>query len=520
VNRRARLQVPGKTPGVRSHLFVALVAIVCVLALAAPAPATPDLEPELPLGPLALEETRQTTRLAPGVLWTQIARGERSPPERFVVEVVTVATRREARDWAARVTGAGFSARVERFAGPLRGDRNAVRVWVVRSGAFGDQAAATAHRDSLVAAGFPAARAVYTGDDGTRTRGPWHVNVLSVRPERIAPVLANDVVVGRETVSQMAQRTGAPAGVNGGYFVIGGPGDGDPAGTFALDGRLISETVDGRTNLLLSGDDARLGVLSFRGRATIGERTRELDGVDRVRGQIRNCGGRGGDLPTEEPLHDVTCTDASELVLLTPSFGASTAPATDGVEAVVQGGVVTELREGGNTPIPAEGYVLSGSGDAAAFLRTWAQPGTAPALRLQLFEGGRPRSLHGNVVNGGPALVRDGRFFVRSAEEGFIRPGEPAFYYSFGIRRNPRTLAGIRPDGTLLLVTIDGRQPDWSVGASFEESADVMQALGARQALNLDGGGSSTFTVGGAVVNRPSDATGERPVSDGLFVIP
>ena len=69
-------------------------------------------------------------------------------------------------------------------------------------------------------------------------------------------------------------------------------------------------------------------------------------------------------------------------------------------------------------------------------------------------------------------------------------------------------------------MTVDGRQPDWSVGASFEESADLMRALGARQALNLDGGGSTTFTVGGAVVNRPSDDAGERPVSDGLFVLP
>jgi hypothetical protein len=333
-------------------------------------------------------------------------------------------------------------------------------------------------------------------------------------------MLANDLVLGRETTSEIAQRTGAPAGVNGGYFVIGGPGDGDPAGTLVQDGELLSETIDGRTNLLLSGRGARLGVLSFRGRAVIGGQARELDGVDRVRGQIRNCGGRGGDIPTELPLHDVTCTDASELLLVTPRFGATTATTADGVEAIVQGGVVTELREGGSSPVPADGYVLSGSGDAADFLRTWAQPGSRPALQLRLQEGGRTLPLEGGVVNGGPALVRSGRFFVRSAEEGFLHPGEPAFYYSFGIRRNPRTLAGVRPDGTLLLVTIDGRQPDWSVGVSFEEAADVMRSLGAREALNLDGGGSTTFTIGGAVVNRPSDATGERPVSDGLFVTP
>ena len=492
-----------------------LATLLCLLVLSGPAHAA-----ELPLGPPGLDEQRETAVVAPGVRWTQITRGFRSARERYVVEVATLDERSAARALARRVRGAGFEARVERFAGPLLADRDAVRVWVVRSGSFTGQAESDAARDDLIAAGFAEARSVYTGDDGKRTSGPWRVNILSLRPERIAPVLANDVVLGRETVSQMALRTGSPAGVNGGYFVIGGAGDGDPAGTVALEGRLISETVDGRTNLLLSGGGARLAELSFRGRAAIGGRARGLDGVDRVRGEIRNCGGRGGDLPTERPLHDVTCTDSSELVLVTPRFGATTATGPDGVEAVVRRGMVTELREGGSAPVPADGYVLSGSGDGADFLREVAQPGARPRLRLRLREGGRRLRWRGSIVNGGPALVRRGRFFVRSAEEGFVQPDDPAFYYSFGIRRNPRTLAGIRRDGRLLLVTVDGRQPDWSVGASFEESADLMRALGAREALNLDGGGSTTFTVNGAVVNRPSDAAGERPVSDGLFVTP
>jgi exopolysaccharide biosynthesis protein len=47
-----------------------------------------------------------------------------------------------------------------------------------------------------------------------------------------------------------------------------------------------------------------------------------------------------------------------------------------------------------------------------------------------------------------------------------------------------------------------------------------MRSLGARDAINLDGGGSSTMVVRGEVVNRPSDRVGERPVSNGLFVLP
>ena len=45
-------------------------------------------------------------------------------------------------------------------------------------------------------------------------------------------------------------------------------------------------------------------------------------------------------------------------------------------------------------------------------------------------------------------------------------------------------------------------------------------ALGMREAVNLDGGGSTTMAVDGRVVNRPSDAAGERPVGDAILVLP
>jgi exopolysaccharide biosynthesis protein len=115
--------------------------------------------------------------------------------------------------------------------------------------------------------------------------------------------------------------------------------------------------------------------------------------------------------------------------------------------------------------------------------------------------------------------LRDGRVAITAAAEGFHWPERPEFYYRFGVRRNPRTLAGVRADGTLLLVTVDGRRPGWSVGASFAEEAAIMQALGAVDAVNLDGGGSTTMTIGASLVNRPSDATGERPIGDAIALL-
>jgi exopolysaccharide biosynthesis protein len=99
-----------------------------------------------------------------------------------------------------------------------------------------------------------------------------------------------------------------------------------------------------------------------------------------------------------------------------------------------------------------------------------------------------------------------------------VHPDAPAFFYGFGISRNPRTIAGITARGELLLVAIDGRQPGYSVGASFDEEAGVMRALGAVDAVNLDGGGSTTLVIDGELVNRPSDATGERPIGDALLL--
>jgi exopolysaccharide biosynthesis protein len=88
----------------------------------------------------------------------------------------------------------------------------------------------------------------------------------------------------------------------------------------------------------------------------------------------------------------------------------------------------------------------------------------------------------------------------------------------FEVRRNPRTLAGVTGDGRLLLVVVEGRRPGYGVGASFAESARVLRALRAADGVNLDGGGSTSLTVGSSLVNRRSDATGERPIGDALLL--
>jgi len=333
-------------------------------------------------------------------------------------------------------------------------------------------------------------------------------------------------VPGREPLTSISARTNSLAAINGGYFVIE-PKDGTPgdlAGISVLEGDLVSEAVDGRTSLVLpegDGEGADVAAPSDSFTATSSDSAgRQVDGLNRKPGFIRGCGGDGGDAPTERPKHDFTCTDPNEVILFTPIFGASTEPG-EGAEAVLDSsGRVVEFRESRGGPIPSGGSVLSGTGEGSDWLRAHARPGATVVVETDVSADGAPLAGETGVVNGGPRLLSGGNPDITAFAEGFVYPENPEFYFRFGVRRNPRTLAGVTPGGDPLLVAVDGRRPGYSVGASFPESAAIMDSLGAEEAVNLDGGGSTTVTVGKRLVNRPSDSTGERPIGDAVVLLP
>ena len=117
----------------------------------------------------------------------------------------------------------------------------------------------------------------------------------------------------------------------------------------------------------------------------------------------------------------------------------------------------------------------------------------------------------GHAVGGAGLLLLNGRVFDEWTEERIAA--------GFDTTRHPRTMIG--DDGTSIwLVAVDGRQPLLSLGMSFRELQGLAARLGLRSALNLDGGGSTTMVIRGAVVNHPSDQTGPRKVSDAVVVQP
>lgn len=95
---------------------------------------------------------------------------------------------------------------------------------------------------------------------------------------------------------------------------------------------------------------------------------------------------------------------------------------------------------------------------------------------------------------------------------------DDAIVYTLGDRSiDPRTALGVDGSGRTLLVTVDGHSES-SRGVTRDELAYPMAELGAVDAVNLDGVGSSTMVVGQTVINRPSDTTGERPAGDAVYV--
>ncbi|WP_160118418.1 phosphodiester glycosidase family protein [Bacillus sp. V59.32b] len=509
-----------------------LLATVTFSALPAAEPLTlvqaaPVKEQALPLGEPTLGETRNKKEIAPGLAHISIDRGYSSETDVFIIDVAFYKTREEADEVKNELNAQGYESRVKKISERPPGDPEQGPLgYLVRVGSFQSESDANKLRDDLKKMGYEKARVVFSAEDGGKTTGPWVVNILEIDPEKftgkIIPELGTGIVPGKEKLTALTVRTGALAAINGGYFVVG-PSDGtegDLAGVSMIGGKLISEAVNGRTSLVLTGKRARIASVETQltVKASDGAK-RELDGLNRKPGLIRGCGGIGDTF--DFPKHDFTCTDSGELIQFTSVFGSNTEPG-DGLEVVLNSaGKVTEVRNSRGGPIPSEGSVLAGTGDVSEWLLAHGKKGTKIKVNTKILADEQP--LNGQktgIVNGGPRLLRDGKEDITAVSEGFHWSDNPEFYYRFGERRNPRTLAGVTEDGKILLVTVDGRQPHYSVGASFKESARIMKALGAVDAVNLDGGGSTAMTIGSDIVNRPSDPAGERAIGDAIIVLP
>ena len=189
---------------------------------------------------------------------------------------------------------------------------------------------------------------------------------------------------------------------------------------------------------------------------------------------------------------------------------------SDGAEVVVRNGSVLTVRDHhGSSEIPADGFVVSAVGNSREWLLSNVRRGARIGFSWRLTPlDPKQEALWdraNTILGGGPQLIKDGKVDITNVQEKIL----PAFRND----RHPRTAIAKLTSGKLLLLTVDGRQPGISVGMSLDMLANLLLEFGANEAINLDGGGSTTMVVRDKVVNRPSDPTGERPVSDAILVL-
>jgi exopolysaccharide biosynthesis protein len=530
------------------QLLILLTVVLLILII--PLPVTvksaygqsPQNFTRLLLGSSSLPESRTQITVAPGVTLTTIMRGMASKEEHWTINVLIPAkgpslsllpTRDQAQQIVAKLKEAGFNPE-------LREERNleyrdlptGIIGYSIRIGTYATRDAAKTDIAALSSLGYGAS-VLFTGEDGDETSGPWAIRVLTIDPKIFHGEISathGASIAGRTTLSALAQQSCALAAVNSGFFVLL-PSDGvtgEPAGLFIDHGKVLSEATNGRIAMILFNRNkpggethVRFQPLTTKMQLIIGKHlVRRVDGINRKPGVIRNCGGTG-DTPTDLPLHDFTCTDADELVVITPEFGES-APIGDGTEAVVdKSGMVTELRPRTGGAIPSSGMLIQGIGTEAAWLTSNIHKGDNLRFKVTVMDGqDKEVKLDSNdsAVNGGPGLVVGGKPEIRPVADGLVHSDDSSFLLRWGVRRNPRTMAGVDAQKRILLVTVDGHQPGRSLGLSLIEGAQLMLGLGAVDAMNLDGGGSTTMAINGQLANIPSDPTGERAVGDAIIL--
>lgn len=335
-------------------------------------------------------------------------------------------------------------------------------------------------------------------DIATTDEGPWVVNTLTIEPAaargRLVATYGPDLA-RTESVSDLVGFTGGLIGTNASFFTFTASAQypGDPVGLGVFEGTLLSEptTDPAEEDVVFDGQSGRMmfGKVQWSGSA-VDRRTGATVTIDAVN-------------------HPPGATGETDWI--TPEFGART-PSGPGAEVVLdrRGCVVRTNWATRGTALSAGQSAVQATGPEVTALQAVAGPTSCLTLRQSVEDavGNRlPLTPKTYGVNGRYRLTEDGRVVAPVGTGSF-----------FG--RNPRTLMGRTAEGTIVLATIDGRMTS-SVGTTIAETAAVARSLGLVDAVNLDGGGSTTMATAAGPVNTPSGRGNvQRPVGDALVWVP
>lgn len=330
---------------------------------------------------------------------------------------------------------------------------------------------------------------------------------LDLKKVRLDVHHALDRAIGTEKTSSIATRHGALAAINAGFFRLDNSiFAGDAAGVLKTDGELLSESVSNRVALGITNDvkstSVMFGHLVYRKALAYNDISRFMDGVNR------------------EPRQ-------KELILFTPKMKTPLEEQLH-TELVLEECAnfckrVNVLETKGGTTVPERGYVIMFGADADKsylvdyFTHTVNTQKKYPTFLFDVVQRadkmGRLEEKFNkkaeDIVAGVPQLIKNGRIEITWEQEKASK--------SFVETRHPRTAVAKLKDGKFLMLTADGRS-EQSAGLDLYDLAKYMLELGAVDAMNLDGGGSTTMFLDAKVVNRPSDKEGERKVGDAILV--
>lgn len=361
-----------------------------------------------------------------------------------------------------------------------------------------------------------------------------------------------DAVKDREKTSTMAGHLASRglqplAAVNGGFFDIKSAfAPGALGGLTVVDGRVLSSAANGEAALTLGnhGTDLWIDKVWSRSRIAFTPPGRAaarpghvVDGWNREPGRIQGCGGGSGPaglgdrnsdpadlIDPRAPQVGIHCLDRDETIVFTSEFG--TLPRLPGTLRAVRVGADGSVRQVSDTTRGLRAgrgeHVVVSTGSHAAWLRTEAVLGAGMSLPVPTVQRGESARTPVRFDGADDAIVNGGPWLVKSGVVGpFDFSGSTTPEFPYLDPKNSRTAAGITAGQRLLLVEVDKKATSTTSahGLTMRQLAEAMKNLGATQAVNLDGGGSSTMWVNGSVVSHPSDGSGaERAVGNSIVV--
>lgn len=311
---------------------------------------------------------------------------------------------------------------------------------------------------------------------------PVRINIAEINTNvnpylKIQPQTASTKLNSKSTVRRIAQKSGSIVAINGGFFK---PQTGVPLGALMIDGKVLTGPIYNRVGIAIFEENNKtsykMANIEFEINALTKNNKVKIDNINQPR------------------------MLQSYLLLYTSDWGKTIpAPPKTGWNMVIRNKQVIKITAN-STEIAENDMVLQGNKDIIGKLAKDGEIDINIELQDEL-KGAK------HIISAGPYLVKDSKIYVDTQTQRLQAISG----------KNPRSAIGYKNDGTLIIVTVDGRE-EASVGMTLRELAVLMKNLGCDYAMNFDGGSSSAMYIKGNITNRATNKEGVA-VSNALVVV-